>query len=224
MTAAASPPPDTTDETIGALRRMRTKIREVGAVRHLIDGGAPILAFIIGYQLGNIVAGIVAAIVTAAIIAGLRLWHGDKPLTVAISAGLILVFSAMAAATGEGRDFFLPPLILYTALTVVFGVSLATPSPLSLPICRKIRLEPQSGQLSDPADRVRFHRRLTLVWALFCLAHVMIMGPVYLANNVVLLGALALILNKPALIVAVAGTGIWVRASVKSASASGNTR
>ncbi|GAC46841.1 hypothetical protein GOACH_01_01600 [Gordonia aichiensis NBRC 108223] len=61
------------------------------------------------------------------------------------------------------------------------------------------------------------------MWALFCLAHVLIMGPVYLANNVVLLGALALVLNKPALIVAVAGTGIWVRASVKSASVSGNT-
>ncbi|MFD6453923.1 DUF3159 domain-containing protein [Nocardia sp. NPDC055165] len=185
------------------------KIRAMGGARHLIDGAAPILGYLVGLQLHGIIAGVVVAIVAALIVAALRVHHGDRLKVVAASTALVLVFSAMAAATGEGRDFFLPPLILYAALTLAFSASLLTSTPLTLPICRRIRFEP--ADQSDSAARVQLHRRITAAWIVFCFAHVLIMGPVYLADNVVLLGTLALILNKPMLIAAFAGTWVWVR-------------
>ncbi|MEU2257671.1 DUF3159 domain-containing protein [Nocardia xishanensis] len=193
---------------------LRAKIRDMGGARHLIDGAAPILGYVAGFQLHGILTGIIAAILTAGVIAALRLRHGDRPQVVAASTALVLVFSAMAAATGEGRDFFLPPLILYTALTFAFGASLLTATPLTLPICRRIRFEPAEN--ADPAARIRLHRRVTAVWMIFCLAHVLIMGPVYLADNVVLLGTLALVLNKPMLVAALAGTWVWVRRTART--------
>ncbi|MFE2995224.1 DUF3159 domain-containing protein [Nocardia sp. NPDC059246] len=190
-------------------RALWAKIREMGGARHLVDGAAPILGYVVGFSLAGILVGIVAAILTALAVGVVRLRHGDRPKVVAVSTAIVLVFSAMAATTGEGRDFFLPPLILYAALAVAFALSLAAATPLTLPICRKIRFEP--AEVPDPAARVRLHRRLTAAWTAFCAVHVLIMAPVYLANNVVLLGTLALILNKPALLAAFAGTWVWVR-------------
>lgn len=188
---------------------LRAKILDMGGARHLVDGAAPILGYVIGFQVQGILTGIAAAVVAAMFVAILRLRHGDRARVVMASTALVLVFSGMAAATGEGRDFFLPPLILYTVLTVVFGATLFTATPLTLPICRKIRFEP--ADTTDPEARIRLHRKVTAAWMVFCVLHVLIMGPVYLADNVVLLGTLALILNKPMLIAALAGTWVWVR-------------
>lgn len=196
-------------ESPSGITELRAKIRDMGGVRHLVDGAVPILGYVVGFQLHGILTGIAAAVTAALFVAVLRVRHGDRLAVVIASTALVLVFSGMAAATGDGRDFFLPPLILYTALTVVFGVSLCTDTPLTLPICRKIRFEP--ADTGDPESRIRLHRKLTVAWMVFCSAHVLIMGPVYLAGNVVLLGTLALILNKPMLIAALAGTWVWVR-------------
>lgn len=190
-------------------RAIWVKIREMGGARHLVDGAAPIVGYVIGFSLAGIAVGILAAVLTALGVGTVRLRHGDRSKVIAVSTAIVLVFSAMAATTGQGRDFFLPPLILYGVLAVAFALSLFGATPLTLPICRRIRFEPTGT--TDPAARLRLHRRLTAVWAAFCAVHVLIMGPVYLADNVVLLGTLALILNKPALLAAFAGTWVWVR-------------
>lgn len=199
---------------VSGAAELRAKIRDLGGARHLVDGAAPILGYVLGYQLHGILTGIATAIGIAVAVALIRLRHGDRPRVVAVSTALVLVFSAMAAATGEGRDFFLPPLILYTVLTIAFGASLLTATPVTLPICRRIRFEP--AETPDPAARTRLHRRVTAAWMVFCVAHVVIMGPVYLADNVVLLGTLALVLNKPMLLAAFAGTWVWVRRTART--------
>ncbi|WP_458690522.1 DUF3159 domain-containing protein [Nocardia tengchongensis] len=102
----------------------------------------------------------------------------------------------------------------YCALTIAFGASLLTAVPLTLPICRRIHFE--SADHPDPTARVRLHRRITAAWMIFCLVHVLIMGPVYLADNVMLLGTLALILDKPMLIAAFAGTWVWTRRTAEN--------
>ncbi|GAB2443709.1 DUF3159 domain-containing protein [Nocardia tengchongensis] len=191
-----------------------SKVRDLGGTRHLIDGAAPILGYLVGYAIAGTLAGISAALLAAVLVAALRLRHGDRLQVVAASTALVVALSGIAAVTGEGRDFFLLPLILYTALAVVFGASLLTGTPLTLPICRRIRFEPAG--LPDPAARIRLHRRLTAAWALFCATHVVIMGPVYLTGNVIALGTLALILNKPALVVAIAATWAWVRRNTRT--------
>ncbi|MRH89925.1 DUF3159 domain-containing protein [Nocardia sp. SYP-A9097] len=201
--------PDTPDPDSGPGAELFAKIRDMGGARHLVDGAAPILGYVIGFALHGILTGIAVAVAVALLVGIVRLRHGDRARVVAVSTALVLVFSAMAAVTGEGRNFFLPPLILYAALSVAFGLSLLTATPLTLPICRRIRFEPAAA--ADPAARVRLHRRVTAAWLVFCVAHVLVMGPVWLAGNVVLLGTLALILNKPMLLAALAGTWVWVR-------------
>ncbi|WP_331722990.1 DUF3159 domain-containing protein [Nocardia sp. NBC_00511] len=192
------------------------KIRDLHGGRHLIDGAAPILGYVLGFALRGITTGIAAAVMIALILAAIRLRHGDRPKVIGVSTAVVLVFSAMAATTGQGRDFFLPPLILYAALFVGSSISLATATPLTLPICRKIGFEPADA--TDTATRARLHRRLTAAWAAFCALHLLIMGPAYLAGNVVLLGTLALILNKPALVIALAGTWVWLRRTSRTPS------
>lgn len=192
------------------------KIRDMGGSRHLIDGATPILGYVVGFQLHGILTGIAVATVIALMVAAVRLRHGDRALVVGVSTALVLVFSAMAAATGEGRDFFLPPLILYAVLSVVFGITLCTGTPATLPICRRIRFEPTEA--GSPAARRALHRRVTFAWLAFCLAHLVVTVPIYLMNNVVLLGSVALILNKPMLVAALAGTWVWVRHGARTTS------
>ncbi|MET9492451.1 DUF3159 domain-containing protein [Nocardia sp. NPDC006630] len=196
-------------EPASGIAEMRAKMHDMGGGRHLIDGAAPILGYILGFAVHGITTGIIAAVLTALVVGAVRIRHGDRPKVVGASAALVIVFSAIAATTGEGRDFFLPPLILYAVLAVACAISSATATPLTLPICRRLRIEPTPP--ADPAARVRLHRRVTAAWAVFGALHVLIMGPVYLAGNVVLLGTFALILNKPALLAAIAGTWVWVR-------------
>ncbi|MFB8274396.1 DUF3159 domain-containing protein [Nocardia colli] len=55
------------------------------------------------------------------------------------------------------------------------------------------------------------HSQITLAWFVFWAAHVAVMVPLYLADKVVLLGTFALVFGKPALVVLLALTWLWVR-------------
>ncbi|MFF0610324.1 hypothetical protein ACFYUD_16805 [Nocardia tengchongensis] len=70
---------------------------------------------------------------------------------------------------------------------------------------------------------------VSLAWFAFWALHLLIMVQLYLANKVVLLGTVALVLGKPALVVTVAVTWLWVRpprtaAPLYVTDGSGNTR
>ncbi|WP_169815542.1 DUF3159 domain-containing protein [Nocardia inohanensis] len=77
---------------------------------------------------------------------------------------------------------------------------------------RALGREPVAG--ADPATWLCLHRRVTLAWFVFWAAHLVLMVPLYLANKVVLLGSVTVILGKPALVVMLAISWLWVRRSV----------
>ncbi|MBB5912091.1 hypothetical protein BJY24_000958 [Nocardia transvalensis] len=58
---------------------------------------------------------------------------------------------------------------------------------------------------------------LTPAWFVFWAVHLVIMVPLYVANEVVLLGSVALVLGKPALVVMIGVTWLWVRRSLRAA-------
>ncbi|MBL1074651.1 DUF3159 domain-containing protein [Nocardia sp. 2] len=188
------------------------KFRAMGGPQHIVDGAAPAVAFLLAYATIDAKMGVLFALGTAGAVAVYRLLKGDSIRVVSVSLITVVVFSLFVGITGEGRGFYLPDLIICVVCTVAFGLTLLTGRPLSGWACRKIGLEP--AEPADPDARNLLHRRITLVWFGFWAAHLVIMVPLYLANKVVLLGSVALVLGKPALVLMLAGTWLWVRRSL----------
>ncbi|WP_405135331.1 DUF3159 domain-containing protein [Nocardia sp. NBC_01388] len=188
------------------------KFRALGGLGHLVDGAAPAVGFLIGYAAVDAKIGVLIALVVACAVAGYRLLRGDSVKVVAISVAVVVVFSLFVGLTGEGRGFYLPDLIICAAGTLAFGLTLLGGRPLSHWISRKVGLEPAAH--ADPRQRIRLHRRVTLAWFVFWALHLVVMVPLYVGNQVVLLGSVALILGKPALVVMLAASWLWVRRSL----------
>ncbi|WP_378732522.1 DUF3159 domain-containing protein [Nocardia brasiliensis] len=196
-------------ESRGVVAELWGKFRAMHGPRHIVDGAAPAIGFLIGYSVAGAEVGVFLAILIAVVLAAVRLTQGDSVRVVAVAVLVILVFSLFVEITGEGRGFYLPEVAFSVVMTVLFGATLLTGKPLSYPVSRKIRLEP--AEPADPAARLRLHRRITFAWFVFWAVHVAVMVPLYVADKVVLLGTFALVFGKPALVVMLALTWLWVR-------------
>lgn len=205
----APDPGDGPAEARGVVAEMWGKFRAMHGSQHLLDGAAPAIGFLIGYSVAGAEVGVFVAILIAVVLGAVRLMRGDSVRVVAAAVLVILVFSLFVEITGEGRGFYLPEVALSVVMTVLFGATLLTGKPLSFTVTRKIRLEP--AEPTDPAARWRLHRRITFAWFVFWAVHVAVMVPLYLADKVVLLGSFALVFGKPALVVMLALTWLWVR-------------
>ncbi|WP_067541244.1 DUF3159 domain-containing protein [Nocardia crassostreae] len=188
------------------------KFRALGGPGHILDGAAPAIGFLIGYVAVNAKFGVLLALGVAGGMALFRLLKGDSIRVVAVSLLVVVVFSLFVGITGEGRGFYLPDLLICAVATLAFGLTLLTGRPLSRWMCRKIGLEP--AEHADPDARIALHRTVTLAWFVFWAAHLVIMVPLYLTDKVVLLGSVALVLGKPALVLMLAVTWLWVRRSL----------
>lgn len=203
---------NSTDHDRSAAAEIWGKFRALGGPQHIVDGAAPAIGFLIGYAALDAEAGVIIALTVALLIAAYRLLRGDSVRVVATSLAVVVVFSLFVGITGEGRGFYLPDILIGVVCTLAFGLPLLTGKPLSHWICRRIRLEP--AEPADPALRLALHRRITLAWFVFWALHLVVMVPLYVANKVVILGAVALVLGKPALVVMLAVTWLWVRRSL----------
>jgi hypothetical protein len=193
----------------GTVADMWGKFRAMHGPRHILDGATPAVGFLIGYSIAGAEVGAFVAILIAVALAAVRLVRGDSVRIVALSVLVVLVFSLFVEITGEGRAFYLPEVALCIVMAVLFGATVLTGKPLSYTVSRRIRLEP--AEPADPAARLQLHRRITLAWFIFWAVHVVVMVPLYIADKVVVLGTVALILGKPALVVMLAVTWLWVR-------------
>lgn len=194
---------------VDVIVEIRGNFQATHGPQHIIDGATLAIGFLLGYSVAGAEVGVFIAILIAVVLAAFRLIRGDSIRVVAASVSVILVFSLFVEITGVGRGFYLPELALCVVMTVLFGATLLTGKPLSYTVSRRIRLEP--AEPADPAVRLRLHRRITLAWFVFWAVHVAVMLPLYLVNKVVILGTVALILGKPALVVLLAVTWLWVR-------------
>ncbi|MFE3192700.1 DUF3159 domain-containing protein [Nocardia sp. NPDC059240] len=207
----------TVDHQRSGAAEMWGKFMALGGPKHLLDGAAPAIGFLLGYGIADAKTGVLVALTIAVGLGLYRMLKGESVKTVAISVAAVAVFSLFVGITGEGRGFYLPDLIICAIGAVAFGVPLLTGRPLSHWICRRIGLEP--AEHADPEQRIRLHHRVSVAWFAFWMLHLVIMVPLYVANKVVILGTVALILGKPLLVVAIAATFLWVRRSLDTSSA-----
>ena len=199
-------------EENASLADVWVKFRAMHGPRHLLDGAAPAIGFLIGYGTIGPKLGVLVAIVVALGLGAFRVTRGDSVRMVVASVAVVSVFSLFVIFTGEGRGFYLPEILFCVVATIGFGVTLIGRRPLSLWISQRIRLEPRDAA----SDRLRVHRRITLAWFVFWALHVVIMAPLYIADQVIVLGTVALFLGKPALVAAIALTWLWIVRSRKA--------
>ncbi|WP_067836713.1 DUF3159 domain-containing protein [Nocardia lijiangensis] len=178
-----------------------------GGVRHLVDAATPVAVFLIGYQLFGTGPAVAATVTAAALLAGWRLRRGDSPKVVTAALVAVTAYSALVLFTGEGRAFFLPEILGCAVLTVAFGATLLRGRPLSLLVCQRLRIEPADADRS----RIRKHRRLTAAWAVMWALHVLILLPLYAADQIAALAVATTLLGKPSVLIAVAASWVWVR-------------
>lgn len=208
---------DHADKQRNLLAEAWTRFRELDGPAKVIDGVAPMAGFLIGYQLADAYIGIAAALGVALLVAGYRVIRRDSPKAVVIGVATVALYSLFVVFTGEGRAFYLPPILVGGIVGVLFGASLFTDRPLTLRLCQRIGLAPTTAT----EDHLALHRRLTVWWLAFSVIRTAAEAPLYLADMVTALGTVVM-LEKLTLLALVILTGIVIHRANTRISATQN--
>lgn len=105
-------------------------LEQLGGWRGMVDATVPTLAFIVVNGVAGLRPGIWAALGTALVIFGLRLARRESVQQAVSGLFAVGVAVAIAAFTGEARNFYVPGIIRNAALTVVLLGSVVVRRPL----------------------------------------------------------------------------------------------
>jgi Protein of unknown function (DUF3159) len=132
VTGPAQPAPDGDGTTAGAAPLFDRKVvlDQLGGWRGMVDATLPTIAFIVANSLAGLRPGIYAALVAAALVFVLRLVRRES-LQQAVS-GLfgVAIAVAIAAWSGQARDFFVVGIVRSAGIAVLLGGSIAVRRPL----------------------------------------------------------------------------------------------
>ncbi len=105
-------------------------LEQLGGWRGMVDATVPTLAFIVANGIGGLRAGIWAALGSAVLIFALRLVRRQSVQQAVSGLFAVGVAVAIAAATGQARDFYVPGILRNAVLTVVLLGSVVLRRPL----------------------------------------------------------------------------------------------
>jgi hypothetical protein len=138
-TAAESPTPapgeDRSGDAVGTAAPMLTLDRhlvldQLGGWRGMLDASLPTVAFIVANTLGGLRTGIWAALVAALLVFVLRLVRRESVQQAVSGLFAVGVAVAIAAASGQARDFFVLGILRNAVIAVVLLGSIAVRRPL----------------------------------------------------------------------------------------------
>lgn len=169
----------------------------LGGPRGMFESGAPSLVFVATYALSknNLQISIYSAI-TIGILLGI--YRVVKRQTLSqITAGFIgLGFSAwLATRSGNAEDFFLPGIITNFIYASICLISLIINRPILGFVIESIKSSNSKWQQNQ--NLVKRYRTMTYLWFAVFMIRVLVMAPLYLANQTVLLGFFKLALGWP---------------------------
>lgn len=121
-------PPD--DEPAPLVFDRHMVLDQLGGWRGMVDAVLPTLAFIVANSLGGLRPGIWAALGTALLVFALRLLRRESLQQAFSGLFAVGIAVAIAAVTGQARDFYLPGILRNAALTLVLLGSIALRRPL----------------------------------------------------------------------------------------------
>lgn len=105
-------------------------LEQLGGWRGMVDATVPTIAFIVANGIAGLRTGIWAALVVALLIFGLRLARRESVQQAVSGLFAVGVAVAIAAFTGQARDFYVPGILRNAALTLVLLGSIALRRPL----------------------------------------------------------------------------------------------
>ncbi|WP_231486980.1 DUF3159 domain-containing protein [Candidatus Blastococcus massiliensis] len=105
-------------------------LEQLGGWRGMVDATVPTIAFIVANGIGGLRTGIWTALGAALLIFGLRLARRQSVQQAVSGLFAVGVAVAIAAATGQARDFYVPGILRNAALTLVLLGSVALRRPL----------------------------------------------------------------------------------------------
>lgn len=244
MTGPARPAPDDggsdgADAGQAPLFDRHAVLEQLGGWRGMVDATLPTVAFIVANSLAGLRTGIYAALVAAVLVFLLRLVRRES-----IQQGVSGLFAvgiavAIAAYSGQARDFFVLGIVRNTGIALLLAGSIAFRRPLvgyvaeflspshlgalaahnlrsfrGRPDAASGRPQPERGTADPLPERhwredpraLRVYSWLTLLWAGTFALRVVVQTPLYLQDEVELLGTVSLVLGLPVTAVALAVT------------------
>lgn len=169
----------------------------LGGPRGMLESGAPAIIFVLIYALtnSNLQLSIFAALSVGFVLALLRLFNRE-PLTQVIAGLVGLAFSAwLATKSGKAENFFLPGILTNLGYAIICIFSLVINKPLLGYVIESLKGGTSSWQKN--LDLVKRYRAITYLWTLVFVIRLLVMVPLYLANNTVALGFFKLALGWP---------------------------
>ena len=226
----SSPPPARDDGAVTFDRHL--VLEQLGGWRGMVDATLPTIAFIVANSAAGLRAGIWAAVAGAVLVFLVRLVRRESVQQAFSGLFAVGIAVAIAANSGEARDFFALGIIRNAAIGVILLGSVALRRPLigylaeflapshlggmaahSLPwLGRDAGLPPVARAAAartpgeDPAPErhwradpraLRVYSWLTVLWSATFLLRVVVQGPLYLTDEVELLGTASLVLGLP---------------------------
>lgn len=163
-------------------------------VRHVLDVATPTLVFLLGYRTAGPWVGVALALAATMVIATVRIYRGDSLRMVRLSVLMVLMHSLSVTISGQGRDFFMPEILLNVGFALACGVSLMRGRPITALVARRFGMD-AAGR---PGPE---HTKLTWMWLGLWCAHLAAMVPLYLTNKVAALGLVSTMFCKPSMVV-----------------------
>lgn len=124
----AAPSPDEEGPSLVFDRHL--VLEQLGGWRGMVDATVPTIAFIVANGLGGLRTGIWAALGTAVLVFALRLARRESVQQAVSGLFAVGVAVAIAAVTGQARDFYVPGILRNAVLTVVLLGSVVLRRPL----------------------------------------------------------------------------------------------
>ncbi len=179
----------------------------LGGARGMIEGAIPFIVFTVAWMLSQrLSASLIAALASAVVLAVIRLLQHQSLRYVAQAIVPTGIAALVAAKTGRAEDAFLPGILYNGALALLSVFTIVIRKPLVGFILGTAMADP----FGWTADRrlVTMMNKLTAVLAVPYVLRFVIQLPIYLADQVVLLGIAKVVLGWPLLLLALVVIGV----------------
>ena len=198
----------------------RNPLLEVlGGVGPAADASVPSLAFVAVWLGGDaagagqpVLAGGIAAVVVAAGIALWRRRRGERPRAVAVGLLIAVVAATVALYTGRAQDFFLPRIVANAGSLAAWLASIAVRWPLLGVVVGAVTGKPTAWR-GDP-DLMRGYSRASWIWAAQYAVRLVVLLPLWAADQIVALGIAQVVLTWPLVLLCVAASWPLLRSAL----------
>lgn len=198
------------EEVVGARRAGQDPKELFGGPRDWIDSALPPAAFVIANIVGELRTAVYVAIATALVLVVVRLVMKETLRHAFSGVFGVAISAAIAAKTGEAKNFFLVGIVTNILYGAGFVVSVLVRHPIVGVIMRLV-LEKHPKEWHEHPKVKRAYSEATLGWAAMFLLRFVVQATLYQDDQVGLLGAAKIAMGYPLFILLLAVTLPYVK-------------